>query len=78
MSQGTTASSSTKYISEERKLKKVSDLLEPQNWEPKSCIKYFLNTTLDASIFKGCYWGLSSWPGTRRLLQLIKDVVGKS
>ncbi|KAA1081968.1 hypothetical protein PGTUg99_031052 [Puccinia graminis f. sp. tritici] len=78
MSQQTPSSSSTKYVSEEVKLKRVSDLLESLNWEPKSYIDHFLNATSDASIYKRRFWGCSSWTGTRRLLESIKRVVGKT
>jgi hypothetical protein len=72
-----TSPSSTKSISEEKKLKQISDLIEKLNWEPKSYIAHFLNTQSAASVFKRQYWGSQGWPGTRRLLDSIKAVVGK-
>ncbi|KAA1088648.1 hypothetical protein PGTUg99_014085 [Puccinia graminis f. sp. tritici] len=73
-----TSSSSTKHTSEESKLEQISNLIETLHWEPKSYIDHFLNAKSAASVFKRRYWGASGWPGTRRLLQSIKDVVGKS
>jgi hypothetical protein len=67
----------TKFTSAENKLKQISDLIARLNWEPKSYIVNFLNAPSADSVLKRRFWGSTGWPGTRRLLDAIKRVVGK-